>query len=99
MKPFKFFSKPFNPRQYDFEGFTFIGVSPIKNSVVDGSPYRIMTYVDNRTNIPMRANRIRENEEPYHQADIVELIGERLYRLPRGRLFYLDIQYNNNETV
>ena len=32
MKPFKFFRTPFNPRQYDVEGFTFIGVSPIKTN-------------------------------------------------------------------
>ena len=29
IKDFKFFRTPFNPRQYDVEGFTFIGVSPI----------------------------------------------------------------------
>ena len=63
MKLFKFLTKPFNPRDYDFEGFTFIGVSPVKSSIIDGRPYRIMVYMNNRDHVPVHANRIREHEE------------------------------------
>ena len=97
MKPFKFLSKPFNPRDYDFEGFTFIGVSTIHRSIIDTRPYRIMVYMDNRTNNPILANRIREHEEPYHQADVIEVLGNRIFQLPRE--VQVTLTYTRNETL
>jgi hypothetical protein len=96
VKTFKFFTKPFNPRDYDIEGFTFIGVSPIKNSIIDNREYRVMIYMDNRTNTPILANRIRENEEPYNNADIIQVIDNRIYQLPR---IDVTISYTRNETI
>jgi hypothetical protein len=101
MKPFKFFTKSFNPRDYDIEGFTFIGVSPIKNDVIDNREYRVMIYMDNRTNTPILANRIREDEEPYHQADIIQVIDNRIYQLPRRGVENINVilTFTPNETI
>jgi hypothetical protein len=97
VRTFKFLSKPFNPRDYDFEGFTFIGVSTIHRSIIDTRPYRIMVYMDNRTNSPILANRIREDEEPYHQADVIEVLGNRIHQLPRE--VQVTLTYTRNETL
>ena len=101
MKEFKFLSKPFNPRQYDIEGFTFIGVSPIKINTIDNRPFRFMVYMNNRTNNPIYANRIREHEEPYNQADIVEVLSNRIYQLPRrgNENINVILTFTPNETV
>lgn len=98
MKPFKFLSKPFNPRKYDFEGFTFIGVSTIHRSIIDPNrPYRIMVYMDNRTHTPVLANRIREDEEPYNSADVIQVRGNRIHQISRE--IDVTITYTPNETV
>ena len=47
MKPFKFFRTPFNPRQYDLDSFTFIGVSPIKIHEDVQGRYRTMIFMNN----------------------------------------------------
>lgn len=94
MKPFKFLTKAFNPREYDFEGFTFIGVSTIHRNIIDNRPYRIMVYMDNRTNNPVLANRIREHEEPYNNADIIQVRGNQIFQLPR---INVTITYTPNE--
>ena len=101
MRPFKFLTKPFNPRDHDFEGFTFIGVSPVKSDIVDGRPYRIMVFMDNRTNNPIQANRIREHEEPYHQADIIDVRGNQIFQIPRAQAEYINVTltYTPNETL
>ena len=101
MRTFKFFTKAFNPRDYDFDNFTFIGVSPIKNSIIDGRPYRIMTYMDNRTNNPILANRIWEDEEPYNKADIIDVVGNRIYQLPRTGVENINVvlTFTPNERV
>jgi len=56
-----------------------------------------------RTNVPVLANRIREHEEPYHQADIIEVRGELAFRLPRqGEVddhLNVTITYTPNETI
>ena len=82
MKSFKFFSKPFDPRQYDIEGFTFIGVSPFIVGL-DGRRYRRMIFMDNTNNTALSANLIYEHEEPYHMADVIQLIGDRMFQIPR----------------
>jgi hypothetical protein len=83
MKTFKFFRTLFNPRQYDVEGFTFIGVSPICFDEDDNRRYRKMIYMCNRNNEALSANIIYEHEEPYHQADVIEMIGNQIFQLPR----------------
>jgi hypothetical protein len=82
MKPFKFFRTPFNPRQYDIDGFTFIGVSPFIVGL-DGRRYRRMIFMDNTNNTALSANLIYEHEEPYHMADVIQLIGDRMFQIPR----------------
>ena len=99
MKPFKFLTKTFNPRDYDFEGFTFIGVSTIHRSIIDSRPYRIMVYMDHRTNNPVLANRIREHEEPYNNADIIELRGNQIFQLPREENITVTLTFTPNETI
>ena len=82
-RQFKFFKKPFEPRQYDIEGFTFIGVSPVCFDDDDPRRYRKMIYMDNRTNTALSANIIYEHEEPYHQADVIQMMGNQIFQLPR----------------
>jgi hypothetical protein len=82
IKPFKFFRTPFNPRQHDTEGFTFIGVSPFIVGL-DGRRYRRMIFMDNTNNTALSANIIYEHEEPYHMADVIQLIGDRMFQIPR----------------
>jgi hypothetical protein len=85
MKPFKFFRTPFNPRQYDVDGFTFIGVSPIKTHEDVQGRYRTMIFMNNDTRQPLNGNLIHEHEEPFHQADIIEMRGNQIFQLPRLR--------------
>ncbi len=79
---FKFFRKPFNPRQYDIEGFTFIGVSPFIIRE-DGRRYRKMVYMDDLNRTPISANMIYEHEEPYHQANVIQILGNQIFQIPR----------------
>lgn len=57
--------------------------------------------MDNRTNNPIHANRIREDEEPYHQADIIDVVGNRIYQLPRTGVenINLVLTFTPNETI
>jgi hypothetical protein len=91
MKPFKFFRTPFNPRQYDVEGFTFIGVSPIKTHEDVQGRYRTMIFMNNDTRLPLTGNLIYEHEEPYHQADIIEIMGNQIFQLPRQEAEYINV--------
>ena len=91
MKPFKFFRTPFNPRQYDVDGFTFIGVSPIKTHEDVQGRYRTMIFMNNDTRLPLTGNLIQEHEEPYHQADIIEIRGEQIFQLPRQEAEYINV--------
>jgi len=86
MQQFKFLRKPFNPRQYDIDGFTFIGVSPIclhHDYTNNGRRFRKMIYMDNITNEALSANIIYEHEEPYYQADVIQIMGNQIFQLPR----------------
>jgi hypothetical protein len=56
-----------------------------------------MVYMDNRTNNPILANRIREHEEPYHQADVIEVLGNRIFQLPRE--VQVTLTYTRNATI
>ena len=91
MKAFKFFRTPFNPRQYDVDGFTFIGVSPIKTHEDVQGRYRTMIFMDNDTRQPLTGNLIHEHEEPYHQADIIEIRGNQIFQLPRREVEYINV--------
>ena len=101
MKPFKFFRTPFNPRQYDVDGFTFIGVSPIKTHEDVQGRYRTMIFMDNDTRLPLTANLIQEHEEPYHQADIIEIRGDQIFQLPRQEAEYINVTltFTPNATI
>ena len=101
MKPFKFFRTPFNPRQYDVNGFTFIGVSPIKTHEDVQGRYRTMIFMNNDTRLPLTGNLIHEHEEPYHQADIIEIIGEQIFQLPRQEAEYINVTltFTPNATI
>ena len=102
MKTFKFFRTPFNPRQYDVDGFTFIGVSPIKTHEDVPGRYRTMIFMDNDTRRPLTGNLIQEHEEPYHQADIIEIRGEQIFQLPRLReaeYINVTLTFTPNETI
>jgi hypothetical protein len=100
MKSFKFFSKPFDPRQYDIEGFTFIGVSPICFDL-DGTNsarrYRKMIFMDNINHTAVSANLIYENEEPFHQADVIQIMGNQIFQLPRIPASYVNVTIGTNE--
>ena len=85
MKAFKFFRTPFNPRQYDVEGFTFIGVSPIKTHEDVQGRYRTMIFINNDTRLPLTGNLIHEYEDAFHMADIIEIRGNQIFQLPRLR--------------
>jgi len=91
MKTFKFFRTPFNPRQYDVEGFTFIGVSPIKTHEDVQGRYRTMIFMDNNTRLPLTANLINEHEEAFHQADIIDVRGDQIFQLPRREAEYINV--------
>jgi negative regulator of sigma E activity len=101
MKPFKFFRTPFNPRQYDVEGFTFIGVSPIKTHEDVPGRYRTMIFMDNNTRLPLTANLINEHEEAFHQADIIDVRGDQIFQLPRREAEYINVTltFTPNETI
>jgi len=101
MKPFKFFRTPFNPRQYDVEGFTFIGVSPIKTHEDVPGRYRTMIFMDNDTRLPLTANLINEHEEAFHQADIIDVRGNQVFQLPRQEAEYINVTltFTPNETI
>ena len=91
MHQFKFLRKPFNPRQYDIEGFTFIGVSPIKTHEDVQGRYRTMIFMNNDTRLPLTGNLIHEHEEPFHQADIIQLMGNQIFQLPRVPVEYINV--------
>jgi hypothetical protein len=91
MKDFKFFGKRFNPRQYDIGGWTFIGVSPFIINEYDGTRYRRMIYMCNINQTPITSNIIYENEEPYHQADIIEIRGNQIFQRPRTSVDYITV--------
>ena len=101
MKPFKFFRTTFNPRQYDVEGFTFIGVSPIKTHEDVQGRYRTMIFMNNDTRLPLTGNLIHEHEEPYHQADIIEIRGNQIFQLPRQEAEYINVTltFTPNATI
>ena len=101
MKPFKFFRTPFNPRQYDVEGFTFIGVSSIKTHEDVPGRYRTMIFMDNDTRLPLTANLINEHEEAFHQADIIEIRGDQIFQLPRQEAEYINVTltFTPNATI
>jgi hypothetical protein len=99
MKSFKFFSKPFDPRQYDIEGFTFIGVSPVcfdLDIANTARRYRKMIYMDNTSNTTLSANIIYEHEEPYHQADVIQIMGNQIFQLPRIPASYINVTVRTN---
>jgi hypothetical protein len=83
VKPFKFFNKSFNPRDYDVEGFTFIGVSIINLDEPGGVEYRKMIYVNDVDGTPIIANIIYEHDEPYHEADVIDVRGNQIFQVPR----------------
>ena len=101
MKPFKFFRTPFNPRQYDVDGFTFIGVSPIKTHEDVQGRYRTMIFMDNDTRLPLTANLINEHEEAFRMADIIEIRGEQIFQLPRSRAEHINVTltFTPNATI
>ena len=101
MKTFKFFRTPFNPIQYEVDGFTFIGFSPIKTHEDVPGRYRTMIFMNNDTRLPLTGNLIQEHEEPYHQADIIEIRGEQIFQLPRQEAEYINVTltFTPNETI
>ena len=102
MRPFKFFRNFFNPRQYDVEGFTFIGVSPIKTHEDVQGRYRTMIYMNNDTRQPLNGILTGEDEEAFHMADIIEIRGEQIFQLPRLReaeYINVTLTFTPNETI
>ena len=98
---FKFFRTPFNPRQYDVDGFTFIGVSPIKTHEDVQGRYRTMIFMNNDTRLPLTGNLIHEHEEAFHMADIIEIRGNQIFQLPRQEAEYINVTltFTPNETI
>ena len=101
MKTFKFFRTPFNPRQYDLDSFTFIGVSPIKFHEDVQGRYRTMIFMNNDTRLPLTGNLIHEHEEAFHMADIIEVRGNQIFQLPRREAEYINVTltFTPNATI
>ena len=57
--------------------------------------------MNNRDHVPVHANRIREDAEPYNHADIIEVIDNRIYQLPRtgGEYINVTLTYTPNEEL
>lgn len=93
MKPFKFFKKPFNTKDYDIENFRFLGVSPITTYELN-RPSRTMIYVHELNGDIVPANIIYDDHDAYHEADVYDVRGNQVFLRPRQEIDFINVSIN-----